>query len=159
MTYVTLAGLANGSGNSLGPQKRAFPGHAEIQPDDNKQLEAASYTLVAQMRAVATERCGLPAGNVGPTVSHQLADILAMIIGIPRVEVHSVVSMHRLQHVDGYPPAVGLVVARVLQPLGARTWVQLGRAGSNTHTSGDRSPAYFDVISPAYKTTFLVAGS
>lgn len=63
--------------------KRTFPSHVQIEPDDTNRLEAVSYALVEQMRAVATDRCGTPTGNVGPTVSHQITDVLAMIIGLP----------------------------------------------------------------------------
>jgi mRNA interferase MazF len=63
--------------------KRSFPSHVEIQPDDTNQLEATSYALVEQMRAVATERCSTPTGNVGSAVALQITDVLAMIIGMP----------------------------------------------------------------------------
>lgn len=63
--------------------KRAFPSHVEIEPDDINQLGVTSYALVEQMRAVATERCSAPVGNVGPAISHQITDVLAMIIGMP----------------------------------------------------------------------------
>jgi hypothetical protein len=40
-------------------------------------------TQVELLRAVATERCGAPIGNVGPVVGAQLQDVLAMIVGMP----------------------------------------------------------------------------
>jgi mRNA interferase MazF len=63
--------------------KRTFPSHVEIEPDDTNQLDTLSYALVEQMRAVATERCSAPTGNVGAAVSSQITDVLAMIIGMP----------------------------------------------------------------------------
>ena len=63
--------------------RRTFPSHVEIEPDDTNRLEVTSYALVEQMRAVAIERCGTTAGNVGPAASRQITDILDMIIGTP----------------------------------------------------------------------------
>jgi mRNA-degrading endonuclease toxin of MazEF toxin-antitoxin module len=62
---------------------RTFPSHVEIEPDDTNRLHVTSYALVEQMRAVAAERCTAPTGNVGPTVSRQITDVLGMIIGMP----------------------------------------------------------------------------
>lgn len=63
--------------------KRTFPSHIEIEPDDINNLDVTSHALVEQMRAVATERCSAPTGNIGPAVSRQITDVLAMIIGLP----------------------------------------------------------------------------
>lgn len=63
--------------------RRTFPSHVEIEPDDTNRLDVTSYALVEQMRAVSTERCRPPTGNVGPAVSRQITDVLAMIIGMP----------------------------------------------------------------------------
>lgn len=63
--------------------RRTFPSHVEIEPDPTNGLEIISYALVEQLRAVAIERCTGSIGNVGPTVSHQVLDILAMITGMP----------------------------------------------------------------------------
>lgn len=62
---------------------RSFPSHVAIEPDDRNGLDRPSWALVEQMRAVAVERCSPPHGNVGPAVSHQILDILAMITGMP----------------------------------------------------------------------------
>lgn len=62
---------------------RTFPSHVEIEPDSINRLDTISYALVEQMRAVAAERCGPPAGNIGPVVSQQITEVLAMIIGMP----------------------------------------------------------------------------
>lgn len=62
---------------------RTFPSHVEITPDETNGLHGASYALVEQLRAVAIERCSTPRGNVGPTVTHQVLDIVAMITGMP----------------------------------------------------------------------------
>lgn len=62
---------------------RTFPSHVPIEPDDVNGLTTPSCALVEQLRAVAIERCGPPQGNVGPVVSHQLLDVLAMITGMP----------------------------------------------------------------------------
>jgi hypothetical protein len=35
------------------------------------------------MRAIAVERCSRPVGNVGPSVLHQILDVLAMMTGMP----------------------------------------------------------------------------
>lgn len=63
--------------------QRRFPSHIEIEPDASNLLGATSWALVEQLRAVATEGCSEPLGNVGPEVTHQLLDILAMITGMP----------------------------------------------------------------------------
>ena len=63
--------------------RRTFPSHVEIEPDDTNLLDVTSYALVEQMRAVAIERCSSPTGNVGPAVSRQISDVLAMITGLP----------------------------------------------------------------------------
>lgn len=62
---------------------RAFPSHIDVEPDDLNGLDVPSCALVEQMRAVAIERCSSPSGNVGPIVSHQILDVLAMIVGMP----------------------------------------------------------------------------
>ena len=62
---------------------RSFPSHVEVDVDEGNGLERTSWAQVEQLRAVATERCGLPIGNVGPGVTHQMLDILAMITGMP----------------------------------------------------------------------------
>lgn len=62
---------------------RTFPSHVSIEPDDLNGLTVPSYALVEQMRAVAVERCSTVRGNVGPSVSHQILDVLAMITGMP----------------------------------------------------------------------------
>lgn len=62
---------------------RTFPSHISIEPDDVNGLTVPSVALVEQMRAVAIERCSAVHGNVGPAVSHQILDVLAMITGMP----------------------------------------------------------------------------
>ena len=62
---------------------RSFPSHIEIPPDATNGLDNVSCALVEQMRAVSTQRCANTRGNVGPTVTHQLLDILALITGMP----------------------------------------------------------------------------
>lgn len=62
---------------------RTFPSHVPIDPDGANGLTEKSCALVEQMRAVAVVRCSLTQGNVGPTVSHQVLDVLAMITGMP----------------------------------------------------------------------------
>lgn len=63
--------------------RRAFPSHVEVDPDATNGLEATSWALVEQLRAVAVERCSAPEGNVGPAITHQILDVLAMITGMP----------------------------------------------------------------------------
>lgn len=63
--------------------RRPFPSHVEIQADAENQLQVTSFAPVEQLRAVAVERCSSPMGNVGPTVTHQILDVLAMITGMP----------------------------------------------------------------------------
>lgn len=62
---------------------RSFPSHVPIEPDDVNELTEQSCALVEQMRAIAVERCSPTHGNVGPLVSHQILDVLAMITGMP----------------------------------------------------------------------------
>lgn len=62
---------------------RTFPSHVAIDPDDLNELTETSCALVEQMRAVAVDRCSSTHGNVGPMVSHQILDVLAMITGMP----------------------------------------------------------------------------
>jgi mRNA interferase MazF len=62
---------------------RRFPSHVSIEPDQLNGLTEPSWALVEQMRAVAVERCSPARGNVGPAVSHQVLDVLAMITGMP----------------------------------------------------------------------------
>ena len=63
--------------------QRTFPSHIAVEPDDTNGLGAPSCALVEQMRAVAIERCSAAHGNVGAVVSHQILDVVAMIIGMP----------------------------------------------------------------------------
>ncbi len=63
--------------------RRVFPSHVEIEPNETNGLHEANCALVEQLRAVALERCGNPTGNVGPTATHQILDIMAMITGNP----------------------------------------------------------------------------
>lgn len=63
--------------------RRTFPSHVQIEPDEANQLAVTSYAPVEQLRAIAVGRCSVPSGNVGPTVIHQILDILAMITGMP----------------------------------------------------------------------------
>jgi mRNA interferase MazF len=67
----------------LTSRARSFPSHVEIHPDAKNGLASTSCALVEQLRAVSTERCGAPSGNVGAVVTHQVLDILAMITGMP----------------------------------------------------------------------------
>lgn len=62
---------------------RAFPSHVPIAADQTNGLQTASCALVEQLRAVAVERCTPAGGNVGPAVTHQILDIVAMITGMP----------------------------------------------------------------------------
>lgn len=62
---------------------RTFPSHVPVDPDDRNGLTEQSCALVEQLRAVAVERCSTALGNVGPTVAHQILDVLAMITGMP----------------------------------------------------------------------------
>jgi len=62
---------------------RTFPSHVPIEPDELNGLTVTSCALVEQMRAVAVDRCSEVRGNVGPVVSHQILDVLAMITGMP----------------------------------------------------------------------------
>ena len=62
---------------------RNFPSHVPIEPDHVNRLDRPSWAQVEQLRAVAVDRCGALTGNVGPTVSHQILDVLAMIVGMP----------------------------------------------------------------------------
>ena len=63
--------------------RRSFPSHIEVEADETNQLRVTSYAPAEQLRAVATERCGPPTGNVGQAVLHQLLDTLAIITGMP----------------------------------------------------------------------------
>jgi mRNA interferase MazF len=63
--------------------RRVFPSHIEIEPDAMNGLTVTSVALVEQLRAVAVERCSSTVGNVGPVVSRQILDVLAMIVGMP----------------------------------------------------------------------------
>ena len=62
---------------------RAFPSHVEIDADRTNGLETTSWALVEQQRAVAVERCSPRTGSVGPTTTHQILDIVAMVTGMP----------------------------------------------------------------------------
>ena len=61
---------------------RGFPSHVEIGADATNSLETTSWALVEQLRAVSVERCGASGGNVGPSVTSQLLDIVSMIMGM-----------------------------------------------------------------------------
>jgi mRNA-degrading endonuclease toxin of MazEF toxin-antitoxin module len=63
--------------------RRSFPSHVEIDADGTNRLSVTSYAPVEQLRAIAVERCGPPAGNVGQAVVDQILDVLAMITGMP----------------------------------------------------------------------------
>jgi len=63
--------------------RRVFPSHVEIDPDATNGLQTTSWALVEQLRAVAVERCNAREGNVGPTITHQILDVIAMITGMP----------------------------------------------------------------------------
>lgn len=60
-----------------------FPSHVAVEPDGLNGLTAPSFALVEQIRAVAIERCTGAHGNVGPVVSHQILDIVAILTGMP----------------------------------------------------------------------------
>ena len=62
---------------------RTFPSHIEIAADAANGLLMDSWAVVEQLRAVAVERCSAPIGNVGPVISHQILDVIAMITGMP----------------------------------------------------------------------------
>ena len=62
---------------------RSFPSHVEVVADEANGLRSVSFALVEHLRAVATERCSSSTGNLGPAVSQQLLDIVAMITGMP----------------------------------------------------------------------------
>lgn len=62
---------------------RSFPSHVEIAVDATNGLQEASVGLVEQLRAVTVEHCQASGGNVGPSVTHQMLDIIAMITGMP----------------------------------------------------------------------------
>ncbi len=62
--------------------RRPFPSHIEVPPDVGNGLNADSWAQVEQLRAVAVERCDTTGGHVGPTIGHQILDILAMITGM-----------------------------------------------------------------------------
>lgn len=63
--------------------RRTFPSHVEIEADSTNNLDATSWALVEQLRAVAVERCSQRTGTVGPLTTHQILDIVAMIMGMP----------------------------------------------------------------------------
>ena len=63
--------------------RRVFPSHVLIEPDETNGLAEQSYALVEQLRAVSVERCAPADGNVGPVVSRQILDVIAMITGMP----------------------------------------------------------------------------
>ncbi|MEZ5382417.1 MAG: type II toxin-antitoxin system PemK/MazF family toxin [Microthrixaceae bacterium] len=67
----------------LTSRNRAFPSHVPVEHDDPNGLARPSTALVEQMRAIAVERCSRPVGNVGPSVLHQILDVLAMMTGMP----------------------------------------------------------------------------
>ena len=62
--------------------RRTFPSHIEVEPDRQNGLAQISYVLVEQLRAISHDRCSPTSGNVGAVVSHQITDIIAMIVGI-----------------------------------------------------------------------------
>ena len=63
--------------------RRSFPSFVEIAADSINGLEHTSWALVEQLRAVAVERCGGPAGNIGPAVTHRLLDIRRVMTAMP----------------------------------------------------------------------------
>jgi len=63
--------------------QRSFPSHIEIEADDRNGLALTSFAQVEQLRSVAIERCDPSGGNVGPTATVQILDVLAMITGMP----------------------------------------------------------------------------
>lgn len=63
--------------------RRVFPSHVLVEPDEANGLASESYALVEQLRAVSIERCSPADGNVGPVVSRQILDVIAMITGMP----------------------------------------------------------------------------
>ena len=63
--------------------RRSFPSHIEVEPDRANGLEVTSFALVEQFRAVALERCGPATGSAGPSVTHQILAVLAIITGMP----------------------------------------------------------------------------
>ena len=62
---------------------RSFPSHVQIDADHGNGLQGTSYAMVEQLQSVAVERCAPSGGNVGPTITHQLLDIVSMIMGMP----------------------------------------------------------------------------
>ncbi len=62
---------------------RTFPSHIQVDADHGNGLQETSYAMVEQLRSVAVERCVSAGGNVGPTITHQLLDIVSMIMGMP----------------------------------------------------------------------------
>lgn len=62
---------------------RTFPSHVRIDADHGNGLQGTSYAMVEQFRSIAVERCGPPEGNVDPTITHQLLDIVSMLTGMP----------------------------------------------------------------------------
>ncbi len=62
---------------------RSFPSHVLVAAEAVNGLRDDSSALVEQLRAVALERCSPATGNIGPTVAHQILDVLAMITGMP----------------------------------------------------------------------------
>ncbi len=65
-------------------RRRGNPSDPLTNPGDCVGSEVVSgCALVEQLRAVAVERCSAPQGNLGPVVSHQILDVLAMITGMP----------------------------------------------------------------------------
>lgn len=62
---------------------RRFPSHIPIDADAHNGLSNDSVALVEQMRSVSILRCSEPIGNAGPVVTHQIRDVVAMIIGLP----------------------------------------------------------------------------
>lgn len=67
----------------LTTKRHPFPSHIKVEADQTSGVPEPSWAQVELFRAVALERCSAPMGNVGPTVTHQLLDILAMITGMP----------------------------------------------------------------------------
>ena len=63
--------------------RRSFPSHVEIDADATNCLQTTSWALVEQLRAVAVERCSDRTGHLGPTATHQILDVVAMITGMP----------------------------------------------------------------------------
>jgi mRNA interferase MazF len=65
--------------------RRTFPSHVQVEPDQANCLRENSWALVEQLRAVAVERCSPTTGNIGPSYSYQVLEVLAVITGMPPI--------------------------------------------------------------------------